>query len=113
MRPKNEIGSLDGVKPRSKYNSQRTRVDGINFDSRKEADFYIDLKTKQEAGIVSHFHRQPVFDLPGGITYRADFLVVYIDGTYEYVDVKGMRTPIYIMKKKQVEALYPVRIREV
>jgi hypothetical protein len=42
-----------------------------------------------------------------------DFQEFRSDGTIHFVDVKGYRTKEYIMKKKQVEALYPVVIEEV
>lgn len=45
-------------------------------------------------------------------TYRIDFEVDYTDGT-EYIDVKGMLTPIYRLKKKMVEAIYKIKIKEV
>jgi hypothetical protein len=57
--------------------------------------------------------RQVPCDLPGNVKYRVDFLEFYPDGSVRFVDVKGMETPSFIMKKKQVEALYPVRIETV
>jgi hypothetical protein len=106
-----------------KYRASPQSVDGIRFDSKAEARRYGELKTLQEAGEVLWFIRQPRFDLPGGTTYKADFLVVHsasvapgtgkvkVEVTIE--DVKGHRTPMYIMKKKQVEALYPIEIEEI
>jgi hypothetical protein len=70
------------------------------------------LKIKRDMGEVMHFHRQVIFDLPGGTTYRCDFQVFYDDGTCRYFDVKGRRTKSYIRNKKQVEALYGVEITE-
>jgi len=46
------------------------------------------------------------------VKYRVEFMEVWSDGRVRYVDVKGVRTQVYIMKKKQVEALYPVVIEE-
>jgi uncharacterized protein YlaN (UPF0358 family) len=46
-------------------------------------------------------------------TYLLDFKVEYADGRIEYVDVKGMKTAIYNLKKKLVEALYSIKIKEV
>jgi hypothetical protein len=98
---------------RNKYNAQKTKVDGITFDSKKEATYYRQLKMAVGEGEISYFLRQVPFDLPGNVKYRVDFMIVCNDGTIDYIDVKGRRTPMYILKKKQVEALYPVTIEEV
>jgi len=45
--------------------------------------------------------------------YVLDFKVTYEDGRVEYVDVKGVKTSIYALKKKLVEALYGIKIKEV
>ena len=41
------------------------------------------------------------------IKYIADFIVEYMDGHVEVVDVKGVRTKDYILKKKIFEYKYP------
>lgn len=93
--------------------ASRTR-DGIRFDSKKEADYYDELKLRKRAGDVIQFLRQVPFFLPGGVKYVCDFLVFLTDGNVEFVDVKGMRLPEYKTKKKMVEALYkPITITEV
>jgi hypothetical protein len=46
-------------------------------------------------------------------TYLLDFKVEYMDGRVEYVDVKGIKTAIYNLKKKLVETLYSIKIKEV
>lgn len=96
-----------------KFNARPTIKDNIHFKSQKEARYFDILKTAQAGGYVLFFLRQPMFDLPGGVTYKADFLVFYADGTAKVIDVKGKRTKDYIRNKKQVEALYPVQIEEV
>lgn len=99
-----------GAKP-SKYRNVRTKIDGINFDSKKEAGRYVELTLAMGAG-ECWFVRQPCFDTGGGTTYRADFLVVWRDGSVSVEDVKGMRTAAYKRSKKQVEARYPIKITE-
>lgn len=96
-----------------KYNAKKTEVDGIRFDSKKEARYYQDLLLRQRAGEVVFFLRQTAFHLPGGVVYRIDFQEFHSDGTVHFVDVKGMKTQMYIAKKKMVEATYPVTIEEV
>lgn len=92
----------------NKYHAQSVVVNGIRFDSKKEARRYQDLRLLQQAGEVTWFLRQVPFDLPGGVVYRLDFLVCWRDGHYTYEDVKGgkVRTKEYRIKKKQVEELY-------
>jgi len=98
---------------RHKFHAKPTETDGIKFSSKKEARRYQDLKLLQKAGEVLFFLRQTPLHLPGNIKYVCDFLVFYSDGTCEFEDVKGMKTPMYILKKKQVEAIYPIEIKEI
>ena len=42
--------------------------------------------------------------------YRVDFQEFHSDGTVRFIDVKGYKTKEFIMKKKMVEAEYPVEI---
>lgn len=98
---------------RHKYNAIPTEADGIKFSSKKEARYYGELKLRQRAGEVVFFLRQIPFHLPGNTKYVTDFMVFTSDGDVEFIDVKGYVTPQYKMKKKQVEALYPVTIKEV
>lgn len=96
---------------KSKYGNHPTTVDGIRFDSKKEADYYKQLKIRRDAGEVSHFLMQVPIALPGNTKYVLDFLVFYTDGSDpEYVDVKGRQTETFRLKKRQVEALYPFKI---
>ena len=88
-------------------------VDGITFDSKKEANRYKDLKQLQDWGEVLQFLRQIPFHLPGHTKYVCDFLVFWTDGHVSFEDVKGMRTETYKLKKRQVEELYsPITITE-
>lgn len=45
-------------------------------------------------------------------SYILDFKVTYSD-RIEYVDFKGVKTPIYKLKKKMMKALYNIDIKEV
>jgi hypothetical protein len=101
----------------SKYGSRKTLMDGIMFDSIAEAKYYAQLKLLRACGDVKEFELQPTYVLQEGykrgnrkvqpITYKADFLVTYKDGRKEVIDVKGMRTPVYMLKKKMFEFKYP------
>lgn len=93
-----------------KFNAVRTEVDGINFDSKKEARYYQQLKLRVSAGEVLFFLRQVPFHLPGGVRYVVDFQEFHADGTVHFVDVKGVQTKDFVMKKKMVESIYPIEI---
>ena len=95
---------------RHKFNARRCEHDGLKFPSTKEGNRYLQLKLLQRAGEVVFFLRQPAFDIPGGVKYSADFLIFWANGTATIEDVKGFKTPGFIVKKKIVEALYPVEI---
>ena len=96
----------------SKYGAKKTEVDGIVFDSKKEARYYQELKLMQKGKVVDKFEMQVAYVLQEGfrhpsckrkvmpIIYVADFVVHYRDGHTEVVDVKGYRTSEYILKKK-------------
>lgn len=98
---------------KSKYKNVRVEVDGFKFDSKAEARYYGELKLRQIAGDIKYFLRQVPFHLPGNIVYRCDFSVFENNGDIRYIDVKGVITDKYKMKKKLVEALYPIKIEEV
>ena len=98
---------------RHKFKAVQTEVDGIKFPSKKEAKYYQDLLFRQRTGEIIFSLRQTPFHLPGGVKYVVDFQEFHSDGTVHFVDVKGVRTKIYIAKKKIVENLYPIKIEEV
>jgi len=94
-----------------KFGAKRATANGIKFPSKLEARYFQKLNQLVAAGEVVMFLRQPLFDLPGGNTYRADFLEFWKDGTVRVVDVKGMpETESFKIKKRLVEEAYPVEI---
>ncbi len=102
----------------SKYNAVRTEVDGFIFDSKAEARRYSELKLAEQAGEITALELQPKFsiDINGKhiCTYIADFK--YTDnrtGRTVIEDVKGVKTPVYRLKKKLVEALHGITIQEI
>jgi len=98
---------------RHKFNTQITQRDGIKFRSKKEAKYYDLLKLEQRAGNVLFFLMQTPFHLPGSVKYVVDFQVFYANGTVKFIDVKGYQTKMYKVKKRLVEASYPIEICEV
>jgi len=99
--------------PQHKYKAKPTELDGIRFDSKKEAQYYQQLKLRRQAGDIVFFLRQVPFHLPGGVVLRVDFQVFDSDGNVRFIDTKGYKTEQYKAKKRMVEALYPVTIEEV
>lgn len=125
----------------SKYGAKKVTIDGITFDSKKEAKRWQELSLLQKTGKISDLQRQVKYVLipaqyepsmehytkgknKGKLkrgklierecAYIADF--VYTDnGTGDTVveDTKGMRTPDYIIKRKMMLYLKEIRIKEV
>lgn len=108
----------------SKYNAQKTTVDGITYDSRKEAQRAQELRLMLRAGIISNLREQVPYELipaqkneygkviERAVVYKADF--VYDEkGKTVVEDTKGVRTKEYIIKRKLMLYEYGIRIREV
>lgn len=98
---------------KSKYGAVKTSVDGQTFDSKKEADYYCELKLRLQAKDIKGFCLQPTFILARGLKYKADFIVFNNDDTTEIIDVKGFKTKEYITKKKIFEDKFGLKIKEV
>lgn len=96
-----------------KFKAKPVTDDGIRFASKKEHKRYTELKLLQKYGEVVFFLRQVPFYLPAGVKYLCDYQVFWNNGNVTFEDVKGMKTPMYILKKKQVEQLYPITIKEI
>ena len=95
----------------NKFHAVMCETDGIKFSSKKERNRYIELTALKSMGAY-WFLRQVPFHLPGNVKYVLDFLIFWKDGSVTFEDVKGRKLPMYILKKKQVEALYPIKIIE-
>jgi len=130
------VGGL--VAPRSKYNAKPMVVDGIRFDSTKEARRYSELRLLEKAGQIRDLETQPKFpidvvqlwqdgrwtwatgkpapDLIQCGVFTADFR--YFDVGLNRVvieDVKSRptKTTAYRLRKRIVEAIHGVTITEV
>lgn len=103
----------------TKYKNQKTTVDGIKFDSKKEAARYIWLNLEQRSGYIDSLERQVTYLLTCNghpvCKYVADF--VYNRGSERIVeDVKSEMTrklPVYRIKKKFMLACHGITINEV
>lgn len=121
----------------NKYYNKKCEINGIVFDSRKEARRYQELLLLQRAGVIKSLQRQVKYVLipaqyesferygkngqeltPGKklvereCAYVADF--VYLEGGKTVIeDTKGMKTKDYIIKRKLMLYTHGIRIREV
>lgn len=103
---KRRLAALEG-KATHKFGAKRTESNGVKYDSKAEADYADYLGTLVTAGEIVGLMRQPVFYLPGGTRYVADFLVFWADGRVETLDVKGVETEGFKIKWREVAAAYP------
>lgn len=124
----------------NKYNSKKVVIDGMVFDSKKEARRYNQLKIMENAGQIYNLDRQHKFILipaqyeqadeyytkgekkgqrkKGKIierecAYYADFIYQTKDGKLIVEDTKGVRTKDYVIKRKLMLYVYGIRIIEI
>jgi hypothetical protein len=108
----------------NKYSAQRVEVDGITFDSKKEARRWGELKLLERAGEIIELRRQVVIPLVGRyapllarkgrqMRITVDFGYVEVaSGLTVYEDAKGMPTRDYEVRRS-VAAAQGVEIVEV
>ena len=111
-----------GKKSRSKYGAKKVLVDGITFDSKREAQRYHELKLMQAAMLIRNLKVHEFFPIwvgPEGCEvficyYQADFVYENVDSGRRVVeDTKGLRTDVYKLKKKLMKAVHGIEIREI
>ena len=125
--------------PRNKYGNRKITVDGVTFDSKKEAARYRELKLLERAGKISFLELQAKYVLipaqraPSSDTYKrgpnkgkpkpgkllekecsyiADFSYLR-DGRFVVEDTKGVRTEVYKIKRKLMLERYGIQISEI
>jgi hypothetical protein len=102
----------------SKYHAVKVRLDGHCFDSKAEAAKYSELLLLQGAGLIRNLEVHPVYELIPAFThsgkrilatrYEADFC--YYDealGVTVVLDVKGVETAVFKLKRKLLLWRYP------
>jgi len=112
-----EYKGLYPAEKRHKYGAKKTVIDGISFDSKKEAKRYQVLKLQEHLELITDLELQPEFVLQEGfrhcgkwyrpIKYRADFKYKNKLGNTIIEDTKGHRTKEYLIKKKMLLKRYP------
>ena len=108
-------GHCSDRKTKAKYNNQKTIVDNITFDSRKESIRWQELKLLEESGNIKNLERQKRFQIvpktkgERAVYYVADF-VYEQDGKLICEDTKSVITKsnsTYIIKRKLFKYNYP------
>ena len=108
--------SFKNLDAKNKYNAEKTTVDGVTFDSKKEGARFFELKLLQDRKEITELQRQVKFQIvpKAGKNERAHYYVA--DFTYkEYgkqviEDVKSPATKanaVYSLKKALVLWQYP------
>ena len=104
---------------RNKYHAKKTVVNGITFDSKKEAQRYIELHLMERSGEITNLARQVPYIViekskyGRAIRYIADF--VYFDPKNKVTvveDTKGFKTDVYKLKKRLLAEKYGIEIKE-
>lgn len=121
----------------SKYHSKKVTINGITYDSKKEAKRHSELLLLEKAGAITELERQVKFVLlpahyetyercgkngkrladghkcvERAVFYVADF-VYKQDGKTIVEDVKGIRTKDYILKRKMLLHFHGIKIKEI
>lgn len=107
----------------SKYGNKKVEINGIVFDSKREARRWLELDMLAKAGEIQDLQRQvPFLLIPSqkvdgkvverAVSYVADFQYRE-NGKTIVEDAKGCKTPEYKLKKKMMLFFYGVQIREV
>ena len=104
---------IPGTEKLNKYRNKRTN----GYASIKEAAVAANLKMLALAGKIHDYHEQVPFEIVPkwkgmpAVRYIADFTFVE-NGRTVVADAKGMRTPIYKLKKRLLEQLHGIEIEE-
>jgi hypothetical protein len=106
---------------RKKYNNKKVMYNGYQFDSVLEAERYVILQSKEQAHEVRNLRRQVPYRFEYNnrhiTSYIADFVYEEYDAGADVwrlvvEDVKGVRTPVYNLKKRMMLVWYDVTVRE-
>lgn len=119
-----ELRAMQEQPKNQKYSAQRITVDGITFDSKREAKRWAELKLLETAGDICELRRQVVVPLEGrdgpllarkGRQMRITVDFGYVEvatGITIYEDAKGIPTRDYEVRRA-VAAAQGVEVREV
>lgn len=121
----------------NKYGNKKVTIDGISFDSKKEARYYLLLRQREKDGEISNLRLQVPYEIipavyrdeicvlktktktvrrcvQRAVHYIADFVYTDKDGNECVVDVKGghaTMTKEFLLKKKLMLALLGIDVK--
>lgn len=106
------------AKKAHKYHAQPTMVDGVRFDSKREAERWVELKSMEAKGEIAGLRRQ----VKKPLLVDGEFIGLLVidfqyheNGNLVYEDVKSpaTKTAIWVWKSKHFTAQYGKEIRVV
>lgn len=100
-----------GEAAKSKYHNLKPYIDDIKFDSLDESKYYLLVKQMKDNGKIKDFELQKKYELLPAFTdfsgkktrkmeYIADFVLYYNDGSVRVIDIKGIETSDFKLKRK-------------
>jgi hypothetical protein len=93
---------------RNKYRAVSSTYNGVQYHSKAEAAYAAQLDLRVKARDIKRWERQIKCDLRVNgyhiTNYYVDFKVFHNDGSEELIEVKGMETPEWVLKRKLLEA---------
>ena len=112
------VAMQEGQKRGNKYGAKPVVIDGIRFDSTAEGNRYAELKLMEEHGAIRGLVLQPRYNLYVNEQKVGDYVgdFYYWDNERNVPvleDVKGVKTPVYRLKKRIMKAQYGIEIVEV
>ncbi len=117
---RSRLRKVEGKKKPAKYHNRKVTINGVEFDSKAEGQFFLLALEARRNGLLTMIELQPEYVLQPtfkkngrtwrGIKYIADFRLTYPDGSQVIVDVKGSKgylTEMFRIKQKLFEYKYP------
>lgn len=100
---------------RNKFKAIRTMIDGITFASKKEANYYWQLKLRGRDGEISHIELQPTYDITINGQHICKVKLDFrfwdkVSGKERIIDCKGMDLPLSKLKRKMVTAQHGIEV---
>ena len=98
-----------------KYRNIPIELDGLKFASKREGYRWIELRQMERAGIISNLKRQVTFPLTIDGLLICKYIADYVydrNGKHIVEDAKGVRTDVYRLKAKLMNAIYGIVILE-
>mgnify|MGYP003154007598 FL=1 len=114
----NKLPKAWSVQRINKYRNQPCLIDGHRFASKAEGKRFSELRLLERGNYIKDLKLQPRFQLKIGdsdllCTYVGDFSYIDDKGKYILEDVKGVRTPVFRLKKRLMSAILGIQITEI